>query len=304
MMCLSARKTEPSQYEERTIIGTSATSDTASSKLSIPGRRVSIPQPNRSVALAHFRGAESLETLKLRQELSEVRKVLIAREHRLGELRSHLVSFEGRYLRQVGLLYRRLDEWEQKIAELHGRSLNSEPEDDGLEPKEPASAFDPATLKSVFRNLVKLLHPDFATDAQDEGRRTRLMALANDAYAREDLASIQRMLSGYDPVVTLTSAQNVCDRALQLKVRIAQVMQDVQAIDLQIEDLQRSESATLQKRTLEAARQGRDLLAEMAARVNGRIGLAMRQYELDLSRMQRPSKGLSVESLLTAEIRS
>jgi hypothetical protein len=39
----------------------------------------------------------------------------------------------------------------------------------------------------------------------------------------------------------------------------------------------------------------------MAARVKGRIGMAMRQYDLDLSRIRRPALGLTVETLLTAE---
>ena len=258
--------------------------------------------------------AESLELLQRRRELAELRKLLIAREQLLGELRAQLVSFEGRYLRQVGLLYRRLDEWEQKIVELHGRSAAVESDADGLdaaeldteerEAEEFASRVDPVALRTIFRDLVKLLHPDFATDAHDEQRRTHLMALANDAYARGDAAAIRRMLSGYDPVIVLTSAESVRSEVVRLTAMIFQVTQDVEAVTLQIEELQQSESAKLQERTLEAARQGRDLLAEMAARVNGSIGLAMRRYELDLSRKQRPSKGLSVESLLTAEIKS
>lgn len=240
--------------------------------------------------------------LRRRRELAALRKQLIAREQLLGELRSQLVSFEGRYLRQVGLLYRRLDEWERKIAELHGDEGPSEDEpiawatvDDG------EATFDPSVLKTTYRDLVKVLHPDFAADAEDEQRRTHLMALANEAYARQDLHAIRRMLTGYDPAIDLSSARTARDEAVRLSAMIFQITQDVEAVNLQIEELQRSESAQLQQRALDAARQGRDLLAEMAARVNGSIGLAMRRYDLDLSRKQRPSKGMSVESLLTAE---
>lgn len=163
---------------------------------------------------------------------------------------------------------------------------------------------DATVLKAVFRELVRLLHPDYATDCADERRRTNLMALANDAYAREDLSAMRRMLSGYDPALALTSANQVQDEVIRLTSMIFRVTQDIEAVNLQIEDLQQSDSAKLQHRTLEAARQGRDLLAEMAARVNGSIGLTMRRYELDLSRKQRPSKGLAVEDLVSAEIKT
>ena len=247
--------------------------------------------------------ADSLELLRRRHELAELRKLLIAREQMLGELRAQLISFEGRYLRQVGLLYRRLDEWEQKVAELNGNAV--EPADDamGWEAEVFSPQIDPLVLKTAFRDLVKLLHPDFATDAEDERRRTRLMALANEAYARQDLPALRRMLTGYDPAIDFSSAKTAHDEAVRLAAIIFRVTQEVEAVNLQIEELQRSESTQLQERTLAAARQGRDLLAEMAARVNGSIGLAMRRYELDLARQQRPSKGMRVEDLVTAEIK-
>lgn len=253
-------------------------------------------------ALVLFRTPESLEILRLRHELAEARRQLTARERLLSELRDQIVSFEGRYMRQVGILYRRLDEWEAKLAELHGKlppAQEPEAADDTLETA-PVPA-DPGALKLLYRDLVKLIHPDFAADAADEARRTRLMAQANDAFRRDDAAALRRMLNGYDPAVVLNSAGAVREEVTRLMALLFQVTQDVEAVDLQIEELQASDSARLRLRAFEAARQGRDILAEMAARVNGSIGLAMRRYELDLTRVARPANGPSVASLVTAE---
>lgn len=273
-----------------------------------PGRDADLPertisQITTSTALVRFRIPETLELLRRRRELAALRQQLVTREQFLGELRAQIVSFEGRYLRQVGLLYRRLDEWEQKIAELHGTAATPAEEDADESTDDLSPTLDLLLLKTTYRDLVKLLHPDFATDAADEQRRTRLMALANEAYARQDFSAIRRMLTGYDPSLNLAPANNAHDEAVRLAAVIFQVTQDLEAANLQIEELERSESARLRQRTLEAAQQGRDLLAEMAARVNGSIGLAMRRYELDLSRKQRPSKGLSVQDLVTAEMK-
>ena len=69
---------------------------------------------------------EEEELLRKREELAGVRGALAERELELADLRSQLKSFEGRYLRQVGILYAELDNWEAKIAEIEA-SLNPSP---------------------------------------------------------------------------------------------------------------------------------------------------------------------------------
>lgn len=60
--------------------------------------------------------------------------VLAERELELADIRAQLRSFEGRYLRQVGVLYAKLDEWEAHIAELEASI------DTGTEAQQRASA--------------------------------------------------------------------------------------------------------------------------------------------------------------------
>ena len=48
---------------------------------------------------------EQEELDRKRQELTAVRAALAERELELADLRAQLKSFEGRYLRQVGVLY-------------------------------------------------------------------------------------------------------------------------------------------------------------------------------------------------------
>ena len=61
---------------------------------------------------------EEEELLRKREELASVRAALAERELELADFRAQLKSFEGRYLRQVGVLYAELDDWEAKIAEI------------------------------------------------------------------------------------------------------------------------------------------------------------------------------------------
>src|ERR1700733_10105592 len=55
--------------------------------------------------------------LDKREQLAAVRTTLAERESELAQIRAQLKTFEGRYLRQVGILYAELDNPEARIAD-------------------------------------------------------------------------------------------------------------------------------------------------------------------------------------------
>jgi hypothetical protein len=250
--------------------------------------------------LAHKPKPEDAELIFRRAELAKLRATLTAREAELDHLRAQLNSFEGRYIRQVGVLYIQLDEWEDRIAQLNNPTLPTEPEPE-LTPDETEpnpAAFD---LKALFREVAKRIHPDRARNARDEQHRTHLMSQANAAFLREDADLLQRMLNGYDPSTDTGDDLTSAAKLQRIKTQIAKSQQDILNIDAEIETLTLSEMAQLRTRTTRAALHGRDLLAELAARVKGSIGIAMRRYELDRARILRRQPAFNPEPLLTAE---
>lgn len=262
-----------------------------------------------STALFRHPTPTERELYRRRLQLRRLRATLTARELALGELRDRIISFEGRYLRQVGILLKQLDQWEQRIAEQRVKhNLSQAPDtpiffEDDAEPETlpTANRRQQLSLRALFRELAKRIHPDFSTDADDERRRTRLMAQANDAFLRADIRGLQRMLDGYDgeTSLTLTPEQELED-TLSL---ITDLLSDIAAAESDIAALATSETAQLQKRVIAAALEGRDLLAEMANRVRGSISIAMREFELDQTRIKNPPRGPRVEELLSAEIK-
>jgi curved DNA-binding protein CbpA len=258
----------------------------------------------RRAAIVHQPRPEDPELFRLRAQLATLRATLTAREAALDHLRAQLNSFEGRYIRQVGVLYIQLDEWEDRIAELHNPS---QPQPEALSPEPtPTEESDPdptaLDLKSLFRKVAKRIHPDRARNAHDELHRTHLMSQANAAFLRNDADLLQRMLNGYDPSTDSGDDLNPAAQLQRLNHQIAQSQQDILTIDAEIEALAASEMADLRNRTKIAALQGRDLLAELAARVKGSLGIAMRRYELDLARIRRNQPAFNPEPLLTAEL--
>ena len=265
--------------------------------------------PRAFTAIFRIPSPAEAELAGLRAELALLRSALAVRERALDDLRCHLLSFEGRYIRQVGKLYKQLDEWEKRVAALHPeRELALAEEDDAAE-ESPLSQHlksatrDPKptiTLRALFRELALRIHPDHALDAVDEARRTRLMAQANDAFRRKDLRILRRMLHGFDPGGSFF-VRDIEAELAEARESLAQTLRDIAAAEADHAALAASQLADLERSCMDASRAGRDLLGEMAARVKGRIGMTMRQYDLDLSRIKRPDQGMSVESLLSAD---
>jgi hypothetical protein len=251
----------------------------------------------RSAAIARQPRPEDPEIFRLRAELAVLRAQLAAREVDLDRLRAQLNSFEGRYIRQVGVLYIRLDDWEDRTAQLNNPT---QPPPEIVSDPEPETAPDPAApdLKSLFREVAKRIHPDFARNARDERHRTHLMAQANEAFLRADAELLHRMLHGHDlPLATDSPAAELARTLAQ----ISAVQKDLLTLDAELNTLTHSDMADLRHRTILAATEGRDLLAELAAQVKGRIGIAMRRYELDLGRIRRKEAAFNPDPLLTAE---
>ncbi len=257
----------------------------------------------RRAAIARQPKPEDAELFRRRAELASLRANLATREADLDHLRAQLNSFEGRYIRQVGVLYIQLDEWEDRIAELHNPT---QPQPEALEPDLQAESDtepDPAALdlKSLFREVAKRIHPDRAKNAHDELHRNHLMSQANAAFLRNDADLLQRMFNGYDPSTDAGDDLTPAAQLARLTEQIVQTHDDIATIDAEIEALAVSEMADLRDRTNVAAQEGRDLLAELAARVKGSIGIAMRRYELELGRIRRKQPAFNPEPLLTAE---
>ena len=255
-------------------------------------------KPTQPNAIFRQPAPEEAELLLRRAELASLRSTLATHEATLARLRSQLHSFEARYIRQVGVLYVQLDEWNDRIAELNNPTIASTLSAEALTPEPAEAPTPPLDLKALFREVAKRIHPDFARNARDERHRTHLMAQANAAFLRADADLLHRMLHGHDLPLTTTDPAAELARTL---TQIAEVQQDILTLDAELNTLTHSDMADLRHRTTLAATEGRDLLAELAAQVKGRIGIAMRRYELDLGRIRRKEAAFNPDPLLTAE---
>ena len=238
---------------------------------------------------------EEEEILRKREELASIRAALAERELELVDLRRQLASFEGRYLRQVGTLYAELDEWKARVSELHARldpsaSANARAreareqarqayEDAHSKASETADLNPSPELRGLFREVAKLIHPDFCRNAADLERRTRFMAEANRAYEAGEAEVLQRILAEYRDGADAVEGEGIGAELIRIIRQISQAKERLAAIARELTALRQSEIALLKKQAEEVQQKGRDLLAELAAAVRERIQLAKKEYE-------------------------
>lgn len=244
--------------------------------------------------IAPYLSREEQELAQKRAELAILEAELTDRELFLANLRAELASFEGRYLREVGVLYAELDEWNAKLAEFAAEAAGTE---DALTAATEARAQAGAThaaaygdaaqassflpspeLKKLYREVVNQVHPDRAADEVDRTLRERLMKEATAAYRRGDAAALQGILEAYrcspESVRGVGSTADL-QRVLRQIQRIARRLAEIESA---VEELTSSEIALLMAKVEVAAASGRSLLAEMAASVQRRILAASREF--------------------------
>lgn len=233
--------------------------------------------------------------LDKREQLAAVRTTLAESESELAQIRAQLKTFEGRYLRQVGVLYAELDELEARIAEREvdlydsdsarrraeeTRRQAQETHDAAFGEAREAEEFDPPpSLKTLFRDVAKRIHPDFARDDDEQRHFTLLMARANQAYSRGDTEMLQRLLDDHREINASIAGEGAAAELLRITRQIRHAERDIAALEAERHTLLAGEIAQLHRDAEAAAREHRDLLTELATKLREHIADAKYRFD-------------------------
>ena len=240
--------------------------------------------------ISGFRSPEEEELQRKRGELESLLSELAEAELGLATLRSELVSFERRYMEVVGSLYAELDTLEVQIAGSIARSHPTDPtarqkaESAWSRAQESAEAmgdvdrehsvpdFAPTEeLKALYRQAAKELHPDLTLDEEERERRRRAMAEINRAYEECDEQRIRQILDEWRSSPDHVRGDDTAAQLVRVIREIAQVRKRLDEIKAETQSLALGELHLLMKQVREAAACERDLLAEIAAKLNAQI---------------------------------
>lgn len=233
---------------------------------------------------------EECELENKRAHLAALEAELAQRELDLTTLKAELTIFETRYLREVGVFYAELDEIEAQIAEAqaHLNPKNQQAQEQASraraqaqESAQTAGATQKSgeqkkftaseSLKKLYRDIAKRLHPDLATDEAERARRQRLMADTNQAYADGDEARLQAILREWESSPESVKGEGTGAELIRIIRKIAQVEERLRTIEAEMARLKASELYQLKAKVEEAENERRDLLAEMASQVRKKI---------------------------------
>ena len=244
--------------------------------------------------------SDDLALLDRREQLAAVRTRLAERESELAQLRAQLKTFEGRYLRQIGILYAELDDIEARVAEREvdlydsdsarsraeeARRQARETHDAAFGDAREAEEFDPPpSLKTLFREVAKRIHPDFARDDAEQKHFTLLMARANQAYSRGDTDTLERMLDDHLEINASIAGEGAAAELIRITRQIQHAERDIANLDAEQHALLSSEVAQLYIDAEAAEQEHRDLLTELAANLRGQIADA--KYRLEFVNRQ------------------
>jgi len=238
---------------------------------------------------------EEEELAARREELARLEAELADRELALASLKAELAAFEGHYLRCVGILYAELDEWNARFAELRAEqagtseartaatAARSQSEESYSAAHSEAAEVQPFTpspvLKGLYREAAKRVHPDTATDERDRARRERLMKEVNAAYAAGDQDALRRILADLENSPDTVQGSGVGADLVRVLRQLRQVRNRIAAIEVEIAKMSETDIAKLKAKADQAEREGRDLLADMATTVRGRVDAAKHKFK-------------------------
>ena len=240
-----------------------------------------------------------------RERLAAVRAALAEREADIAQIRAQLKAFEGRYLQRVGVLYAELDEIAARITEREvdlydsdsarrrareARQRAQETHEAAFGADQEPVEFDPSpSLKTLFREVARRIHPDFASDDAEQKHFTLLMTRANHAYNCGDAETLQRLLDDHLEVNASGSDEGDGVTLLRLARQIQHAVRDIARLDGEQQTLLQSEIGQLYTGAEAAAREDRDLLGELEVSLRERIADA--QYRLEFVTRQVSALG-------------
>jgi DnaJ-domain-containing protein 1 len=243
-----------------------------------------------SMDLVRSQTPEEKELVRKLEELTALESKLAQRELDLATLQAELHAFERMYLRIVGIRYAELDEIEAQIAETLAEASpkSSEAQERASQARAQANEsaqaskiaqepgrrdkFTPSdALKKLYREMAKCIHPDLATDENDRARRQRFMAEANQAYEDGEEARLREILREWESSPEAVKGDGIGAELVRVIRKMAQIERRLKAIESTIAQVRSLDLYRLKAEVDRAEAEGRDLLAEMASRLDEQI---------------------------------
>lgn len=120
------------------------------------------------------------------------------------------------------------------------------------------------SLKKLYRDVARKIHPDLTTNEKERQRRSQLMAEVNDAYENGDEQKMQRILDEWQIDPDNVQGEDVGAQLIKVIRKIAQIQKRIASIQQEIKILNETEISSLKEKVEKSQKEGLDLLGQMA----------------------------------------
>lgn len=229
---------------------------------------------------------------KLNGQMADIKRLERRIQLRLGRLIEKLARIEDEVDRyQTELMRYRSPDREALEAgylpvEEQYRRVWGVPEGKSAPEPEQLGSMDKKQFKRLYRQLARRFHPDLARDQGDRDIRTERMAALNEAYEAGSLIELVALANepAEDSIARTETAGTDTEMVKVLEKEIARLRRQTLLLQNEIENLHNLPLVQLSLEVKIANRNGRDLLAELAADLKNRI--ARKSAERDLLKSQ------------------
>ena len=236
------------------------------------------------------------ELRELQLDISERQERIAQLEFELSDTNADLGRFEHEFELRVGILEQQLQNLEADLeqarfqaarkAQWGERADSPDMHVDVLEqfrrtwaprekppeppPEQPITEEMKAELKTQFRSLAKRFHPDLVTDPEAKRWRQKIMAQVNEAYAAQDVRALKTLGEKQErPEAPVQKSREQILADMRAEVRRLDGV--IRNLEHTLQELINSHTVQLMLEVTITARQGRDLLAEMASSLRTKI---------------------------------
>lgn len=226
---------------------------------------------------------EEIELEQKQAELARLRSEHAASQHILDKVKQEIRLFEKVYDQVLGQRIAELEKLEKQLRDLDGGGKNpSERKNapsteewrsrlhagDSPVEEEPAADMAKSSIKALYREVAKAIHPDLAMDNEERVRRHELMAFANRAYADDDRRALLEILREWEQGPEKIQGGDTGAELVRVIRLIARERQEILAVNTRIRELKDSDVCRFKLKVDDALANDIDLLAEMAATVD------------------------------------
>lgn len=243
---------------------------------------------------------EEVELCQKEELLQEKKEILTERELALSTLQADLRSFEIEYYLKVGEKYVQLDKLQATLdnifasripSDLNAKKRAAESKQKAQQSASDAEQFDQrhenkqpkfeatTELKSIFRELAKLLHPDLTLDPNEKERRHRFMQQINEAYQAGDLKRLNDIYDAEKNNPDIIKGDDVGSSLVRIIRKIAQVEKRIVELDRDLDELHKTDLFILFETVKKENQKGNNLLEKMSTELDSRITFLQNQIE-------------------------